>query len=225
MTTSFVRETRFGILAAVPVERAPRDALLSALHPDEAALASTWGEPRVRTFAAGRRALREALGALASPAAARVLAGDTAILRDDRGAPILPAGVRASVSHKDDIAVALACSGDGFFLGVDVETLPGPREDVARHVLTPAERAELAPLTAEERRRALVLRFSLKEALYKALNPYVRRYVGFLEVEVRPSVDDAVFTLALKDGEGPFSTEAIHLAVEGAFITAVRVSQ
>jgi 4'-phosphopantetheinyl transferase EntD len=57
---------------------------------------------------------------------------------------------------------------------------------------------ELAALNDNDsrRRREMFERFSLKEALYKGLDPFVRRYVGFLEVGV--SVDDeqrARFTL------------------------------
>jgi hypothetical protein len=35
-----------------------------------------------------------------------------AVLRDETGAPILPARVQASISHKDDLAVCLLRNGD-----------------------------------------------------------------------------------------------------------------
>ena len=34
-----------------------------------------------------------------------------------------------------------------------------------------------------------MLRFSIKEAVYKALNPVLQRYISFLEVEVEPNLD------------------------------------
>jgi len=222
MTSSFgpgfVLRGPHGVIVGRPIDPAVvRDELLSRIHPDEAALAQTWGDLRVRTFVAGRLALREALREI----------GDTAnvpILRSPRGAPVTSSGVSASISHKDTLAVALATRANVGHVGVDVELLSLPREDVSRHVLTEVERGELAVFDAETRKRELLLRFSLKEALYKALDPYVQRYVGFLEVEVRPTKNGtALFSLALKNGEGPFVVEGTHAFVGDAIVTTSRV--
>lgn len=179
--------TPFGHLVVV-------DAPVAApLHADEAALSAGWGDRRKATFAAGRHALRCALRAAAIDV-------DIAIGRDERGAPVLPTGVSGSVTHKDTLAGALVCiDGDGT-VGLDLE-LDEPRTGTAvdgliRQVLTEREQA-LLPNDNDGRRRAWLLRFSLKESLYKALDPWVRRYVGFQEVEV--DVDDndnAIFTVA-----------------------------
>lgn len=214
----FVLRTPHGVVVGLPVPHATsRGELLSRLSVEEAALAATWGDLRVRTFAAGRLALREAL---------RELGADVRgpILRTHRGAPSLPPGIRASVSHKDEIAVALAAAGGEAHVGVDVELVRDARDDISRHVLTAAEREELAVLDDTARRRALLLRFSLKEALYKALDPWVERYVGFLEVEARP-IDDgtASFTLGLKHGEGPFEAEGRWIVEDDVIITSSRV--
>jgi hypothetical protein len=56
--------------------------------------------------------------------------------------------------------------------------------DVARRVLTDAERAALDGLTPEERDRTVRVAFALKEAIYKSIDPVCRRYVGFKEVEL-----------------------------------------
>lgn len=215
----FVLRSVHGVLVGLPVPRTtPRAELLSRLPPDEAAVAATWGDPRVRTFTTGRLALREALKELGADVRGP-------ILPNHRGAPMLPAGLRASVSHKDEIAVALATAGGEAHLGVDVELLTPPRDDVSRHVLTVSERAELAPLDEEARRRELLVRFSLKESLYKALDPFVERYVGFLEVEARPGDDGgAAFSFALKQGEGPFEAEGRWLVRDDdVIITSARV--
>ncbi|HMG57415.1 MAG TPA: 4'-phosphopantetheinyl transferase superfamily protein [Kofleriaceae bacterium] len=47
--------------------------------------------------------------------------------------------------------------------------------------------------------RGVTLRFSIKEAIYKAIDPYVRRYVGFTEVELEldPAGDAVAVTTAL----------------------------
>lgn len=214
----FTLASPHGTLVGLPVDReATREALLARLHPEEAALASSWGDARVRTFVAGRLALRAALVELSTPA------GEP-ILRSARGAPQLGSSVRASISHKDEVAVALAAVGTSACVGVDVEILSASRSDISRHVLTERERAELSSLDEGMRRRELLVRFSLKEALYKALDPYVQRYVGFLEVEVNPLDDgSAAFTLRLEKGEGAFDADGAWLIRGDVVITTAQV--
>jgi hypothetical protein len=60
-----------------------------------------------------------------------------------------------------------------------------------------------------------MLRFSIKEAVYKALNPVLHRYISFLEVEVEPNLDGSAdikfLTLPPKNiSEGCENTESIH---------------
>lgn len=232
-TPTRLLRSEHGVIYALPIDadvRAPQ--LASALHDDERSLTTTWGELRVRTFAAGRIALR---AALADPDVGVRIEGP--ILKDARGAPLLPPGVVASVSHKDELAIALAAlkSDEGtMHVGVDVELLDedlvhARRIDVSRHVLTARELDEVAHLDAAARRRETLTRFSLKEALYKALDPFVQRYVGFLEVEARPRADgSAEFTLALSHGEGPFHVEGRWTQVTepmASVVTTVRVTR
>jgi 4'-phosphopantetheinyl transferase EntD len=173
----FERVLRHGRVVAVEVGEPDEDAL-AELHPDERARAAGLAPLRRREWVAGRRALRRAL----------MTPWDAAILADDRGAPRLPRGAVGSVSHKRALAVALAAPDDGWTVGVDLEPArrePG-RVDIAPRVLTPAERAALDAVTGEARERAVLLAFALKEALYKAIDPHLRRYVGFQEVAVWP---------------------------------------
>jgi 4'-phosphopantetheinyl transferase EntD len=122
------------------------------------------------TFAAGRRALCEALGDAVEPAQ---------IGRDDRGAPVVPRGY-GSIAHKAgaERVVAAAIAAD-HLVGIDVERALPPRQSIERRILTPRE---LAALGDDRRRVSLV--FAIKEAIYKAVDPVVRRYVGFTEVEL-----------------------------------------
>jgi len=154
------------------------DAALAALHPDEREHAAALAPLRRRDWSAGRAALRAAL-------AAAGLACDAAVLTDDRGAPVLPASAHGSVSHKRGLAVALAAAAGDARIGVDVERHGASRVDVSARILTGPELATL-PSDPVERGRAVALRFSLKEAIYKAIDPFVRRYVGFREVAVWP---------------------------------------
>jgi 4'-phosphopantetheinyl transferase EntD len=214
----FTHDTPHGRVTAVAVDDVTVARTTLAQFPDdERALATSYGDRRLCTFVAGRVALRHALRA-------HGVHDDTALLRNDRGAPVVPPGLQASVSHKDDVAVALVRAvGDGF-VGVDVEGTTAGNTDIQRHVLTVRERAALAPLDDVTRGLSLMQRFSLKESLYKALDPWVRRYVGFLEVEAWPQPDGTCrFELALKGGEGPFLVEGTWVVRDSVVVTTACV--
>lgn len=140
---------------------------------EEAALATS--ETRRMEVALGRAALRDALGM------------NIVIGRDDRGAPVLPAGFVGSISHKGALAAALVAAAGQGFVGVDVEVAAPPRQDIATRILTPREPAVTG--------REVTLVFALKEAVYKAIDPIVRRYVGFQEVEVALGAAETIVTV------------------------------
>ncbi len=164
---------------------------LAALPAAEQALAAKLPEARRRELIAGRTALHTVLA--------------DAILTDDRGAPIAPAGWRVSVSHKggrdDVLAAALIARDQGACVGLDLEAAVAPRLDIARRVLTAREQAALP-----DRGRAVTLRFAIKEAIYKAVDPFVRRYVGFTEVE-----------LDVRDDGSCTVTSELGLAIDAAW--------
>ena len=169
-----------------------------ALHPDESALVSDLPEPGRPSFIAGRRALRSALEA-AVPALAHA-----PLLRMPRGGPRLPEGAMGSISHKRTHAIALAApaaSADALetakhgvirrHVGIDLEQRPSPdgahidrSQALARRILTARELEALRALTGVAHLDATLLRFALKEAVYKAIDPHVQRYVRFTEVEL-----------------------------------------
>jgi 4'-phosphopantetheinyl transferase EntD len=186
--------------ACVVVELGDEAAALAGLAPAEQDRAAQLGPVRRREFIAGRTALHLAL------------AGDTPILSDDRGAPILPPGWVGSVSHKRALAAALVAPAGAGRLGVDLEVAAAPRGDIARRVLTAREQAELT-----DGGRGVTLRFSIKEAIYKAIDPYVRRYVGFTEVELALAGDAVTVTTAL-----PFAIEATWREHAGHWLATAR---
>lgn len=165
------------------------------LHPDEVQLALTLAAVRRPTFVAGRIALRTAMAA-ALPNVPR-----DALLRTSRGGPLLPEGVSGSISHKRDRAVAIAApqSNGGAHatfrhVGIDLEqrpteasVRPSHHRSLADRILTANEREAIAHLGALEHREATILHFALKEAIYKAIDPVVQRYVRFTEVELELS--------------------------------------
>lgn len=180
-----LRPERHGLVALWNVPHGEDELLraLAALHPDERALAETLLPVRRRDYLGGRIVLRAAL-------AAAGLADDAPILRDDRGAPRVPAKAAASLSHKGGWAAAIAAERrDDRSLGLDLEHAAPSRFDISARVCTERELAELAELPERERGLAVTLRFSAKEAVYKAIDPWLRRYIGFREVEVELAAD------------------------------------
>ena len=157
-------------------------------------------------------------------ALAREGLSDISVPSDDRGAPVLPTGIAGSITHKEGLAAALVARELVARVGVDVELDAQRSLDIASRVLTPGELAEIAHLDATERAREVLLRFSAKEAIYKALDPFVRRYVAFGEVAVSPLADGcARVTSHLRDDEGPFDIEVRWRRFEGIVLTTARV--
>jgi 4'-phosphopantetheinyl transferase EntD len=198
------RETPHGLLVLIelgPSTDRALEILWPQLHERERELASSWAPARRLTFAAGRRALRTALEALG-------VTTSGPILPNDRGAPQLPQGALASISHKGDVACALARIGGERTIGVDVENIQVLHRGTERLILTDRERAEL-PDELEQRAQRIVVQLSLKESIYKALDPFLRRYIGFKEVEVWPSDDQtARVELALPERDRTFDLDA-----------------
>ena len=143
---------------------------------------------------------------------------------DDRGAPLLPAGVAGSITHKEGLAAALVAFEPRAKLGVDIEMDVPRSQDLSSRVLAEDEAAELASLDAVALAREVLLRFSAKEAVYKALDPWVRRYVGFKEVSVSTRSDGtALVTTHLEHAEGPFDIDARWCRFEGIVLTTARI--
>jgi enterobactin synthetase component D len=197
---------------------------LCLLHEEERAFLGNLSPARKPTWLAGRIALHAALQDIGLD--------QGPVLATSRGAPELPKNVTASISHKRTLAVALAApSRDGLSLGVDIEPVPAlpaslgepgwnGHPDISSRVMTPAELAVLATVPEHQRRREIILHFSIKEALYKALNPIVGRYVSFQEATVLPHSDGSVaVSLALTKEEGPFQAESRWSEIEAHLLT------
>ena len=152
--------------------RAPSDAanFSQTLSPQELARANRFGSSLLRErWIAGRATLRSLLGLALEldPAAIR-------LRRGVRGRPEVDGehGIDFNVSHTGDTALIAIATGarDGTRIGIDIE-----REDrqvnadgLARKFLTERERAEIAPLPADARRRAFLHLWTCKEAMSKA---------------------------------------------------------
>jgi len=171
-----------------------------AVHAGEREHVATLAPIRRREFAAGRSALRTALGQ------------EVAILPDDRGAPVLPAGWVGSITHKGELAAALVARDDGARVGVDLEVAVASRMPIERRIL--GAREQVAIYGAR-----ITLAFAIKEAIYKAIDPFVRRYVGFTEVELALGESGAcAVTTAL-----PYVVDAWWCERDGHWLATARV--
>jgi len=196
---------------------------LGKLHDDERQMALAMAPTRRAGFIAGRVALRAALGALDAGRPT------DPILHTPRGAPALPAGVIGSISHKATRAVAVVVASERGFVGVDLETRANVadirRPSIASRILTAREQDAIRLLDPVAHRDATLLRFSLKEAVYKAIDPIVARYVRFSEVELDVT-DDGMATVRLLLPEFASSAPTVHArwhADNTWFISAARV--
>lgn len=178
-TVVLERQLSVGLLIGVGIpeerEEVP-DAALAALAPEERAAALALEGFRRSDFVGGRLAFREA---------ARRLGVQGSLSSGGRGEPVSPPGWSVSVSHKRPLAVALVAPAAQGAVGVDLEGGEArERLSIAERVLRPEEQRVLDALEPAQRWAHLQRVFALKEAVYKAVHPFVQRYVGFHEASV-----------------------------------------
>lgn len=135
------------------------------------------GTRRRRHFLAGRWCADHAL--------AQAGHGQWHLDRDEFGLPQWPHGWLGSISHTQGKAMAAVAPVSSFAaLGIDVERLmPPERAERLQRRIAAAE--ELAVLTDLDTADGVTLVFSAKEALYKALYPRTRRFMGFDAARLR----------------------------------------
>ncbi len=165
-------------------------------------------ENGLNRFIGGRIALRRSL--IAALPSGHVLEDDFVqpFLSNSSGAPALPANLKGSVSHKENVAlgfIVLATSKG--FAGCDIEGVQSKfTMQLKNRVLTPSEVKQLRQLHISRKHlvvtgvstqdsftasadEVVLLHFSFKEAIFKALHPLLLRQIDFDEVIVTPSDD------------------------------------
>lgn len=165
------------------------DGQAPALWPEEAAhLGPNSAQGRRFSFALGRAAARDALAELGI--------APTAIRRGPSGDPAWPDGIVGAISHTGDLAVAIVGrQSDYTGLGIDLEQLsPGLSLRAARLVCTPSEMAWVGDAGGTHRGTML---FSAKEAVFKALFPIERVWLGFGDAELEWQPERCAFEARL----------------------------
>lgn len=200
------------------------------LHPDEVKFGIDLpSEPARLSFFMGRLAMRKALKLMKqktnkddpnlimyteksnfTTSHPVVTSLDPPILKDEYGRPQVPLGFIGSISHKKTTGVALVNSVDGqddgnykpmVGIGVDIEQTFSKRRSIAKKVLTSNELKNLGNIEGVTEDEEVLLRFSLKESVYKAMHPLISQRVSFQEAEITPQSDGtATIILNLKSG-------------------------
>lgn len=148
---------------------------------------------RKHQFAAGRIAARAALVQLGNAACE--------IPRSPNGQPCWPQGVVGSISHTNDMAVAVvAPKSTTVSVGIDIEAGQAVTEELWGQILDDDEialvRARPDPL------RAATTLFALKEAFYKFQHPLTDAWLEFKGVAVTLG-EEGMAAVALKRSDFP----------------------
>ncbi len=192
--------TPHGTAAIVELDDHEIDDALAALPEAEREAAARLTGVRRRDWIAGRTAMHCLVPAPA--------------LSNDRGAPTLPPGLSGSISHKRTRAAALVADSRHGHVGVDLERTAPTKLDIGRRILTANE--------PHVQGAELLRVFSIKEAIYKAIDPIVRRYVGFQEVELAIGSGGEVGITIVDSSKLPVVVEAWWTRVDDHWLATAR---
>jgi 4'-phosphopantetheinyl transferase len=192
-----------------------------SLSPLEIERANRFGTPALRArWIAGRATLRSLLGAALGIAPAAV-----PLRRGTRGRPELPAehALDFNVSHTDDVALIGIAAGlpPRARIGVDIEreNRVVNADGLARKFMTARERAAMAPLDEDARRRHFLRLWTCKEAMSKATGDALS--APFRDIDV--ALDDGPRLIA---GPPPYLADCWRLvsaAVPAGLIATIAI--
>ena len=133
-------------------------------------------EFRQAEFLAGRLIARRALE--------RLEAQSVEILIGQEGMPLWPLGLCGSISHTRKSVCCAVAKGNSRYVGIDCEDIVSRKHaaELAEFVLSPAEREKLRH-SALGFAEGFTLLFSAKESFFKAVYPWVRRYIDFRAID------------------------------------------
>ena len=144
-------------------------------------------EERRVHFTLGRAAARTALRSLLEEDPRPVLIGP-------KREPLWPEGVVGAITHAGDVAmaaVARTTESDG--IGIDVEVWTRKvKFEISRHICLASELSWVSEV-ADQRQLRLIMAFSAKESIFKALYPIDKVFLEFMDAE-----------LVWDEGEGAF---------------------
>jgi enterobactin synthetase component D len=197
--TAFWLALPHGLASVVRIPEEPGaipEDVLCRLFPEEAAYARGLSEHRQARWVGGRLAVHDAI---------RRLKGRLRpVLTGEGGEPVAPPEIAVSVTHKRDYAVGLVAFARGCTLGVDLEDFAPNRAHLADRILAEPEMVAMRHLHPQRQGLFVLLHFSIKEAVYKAIYPWLHRSVGFHEVILRVFGDgSAAVSLLIGEESSP----------------------
>lgn len=138
-------------------------------------------DKRKAEFLAGRYCVQLALKSMGRGSGATIDIGA-------KRAPLWPSGLIGSITHSKGFAsAAVASTALLRGIGIDSERLIAEKtaDNVASHILTPAETYQANDSLVASARQYLTLIFSAKESIFKCLYPQVQQYFDFRDAEVQ----------------------------------------
>jgi 4'-phosphopantetheinyl transferase EntD len=208
-----------GILCGVNLDDSDinwSNAALECLHQDEISYAKSLKGYKQRTWLAGRVATKHAL--------INYTDVNSAILSDPFGSPIPPDGYVLSITHKDDIAIGLVAVDRGQHVGVDFEHFEPMRTGIISRVLRDEELEMINEMPESRQWISGLISFSAKEAIYKAIAPHLKRYVGFKELALSIKVDGIIdVTWHLEKGPTPTAIDVRYIWHKKGVLTSAEV--
>ncbi len=131
-----------------------------------------WGKMK------GQRSLEYSSGRRVAHKALSIAIGESLPILIDQRRPVWPKGWVGSISHtKNKAAAVLGRECDYAGIGIDLALQNSVTERIAERITTPSERTTLTADLATQI-------FSAKEAVYKAVNPISREFLGMRDVEI-----------------------------------------
>lgn len=167
------------------------------LHPLEEALLSPRAKSKKRKeFIMGRAAAHAALRNMGATA--------RAVGKGKFGEPAWPEGTIGSISHKDDLALAIVGSKDKCrAIGVDLETIWDPiAPQIANRICHQSEIPWVFEVSCLSALRMKMI-FSAKESIFKALNPLNGVFINFKEIQLRWLEGEKGFVFVLPERMAP----------------------
>lgn len=185
---------------------------------EEAAAVDAACEKRQREFRAGRAAVGRAMRRMG-------LAEAPVPMGPDR-APVWPEPLTGSISHSDDLCIALlADRREVPSIGLDIEMSDPLDPALVPEVCTSAERAWLSHQPRHGRSRLAKLVFSAKECAYKCQYGLSRTFLEFHDLEITVDVETGQFEATFLDAVPGFNRGAQlfgrYMMTEGHVITAM----
>ncbi|EKT62219.1 enterobactin synthase subunit EntD [Providencia burhodogranariea] len=131
-----------------------------------------------------KRQAEHLAGRIAASYAIKQLTGCIEVLKmGDQNEPIWPSGIRGSISHDNNLALSIALNNRDALVGIDIETILNEfgAKQIWQEVITLDEQKQFGDLPFS---LGVILAFSAKESLYKALHCHVNRFFDFFSAEV-----------------------------------------